>query len=151
MISINFLLSQTENQNSGYNSASIYLYSGSLAGSEQLKIKTYIWGQVLRPGLYIVPDNTDLITLISSAGGPSEYAKLTKIRIIRPTNDGEKVIWVNLKKYMETGDESLIPVLMPGDTIVVAGTVFYAFTKVVEFLSDIAIVISVYTAVSNLK
>ena len=86
LISINFLLSQTENQNSGYNSASIYLYSGSLAGSEQLKIKTYIWGQVLRPGLYIVPDNTDLITLISSAGGPSEYAKLTKIRIIHKKN-----------------------------------------------------------------
>lgn len=135
----------------GYNTGSVYLYSGSLTGSEQLKIKTYIWGQVRNPGLYIVPDNTDLLTLISSAGGPTENAKLTKIRIIRPTTEGDKTLEINLKEYMETGNEDLIPILKPGDTVVVSGTIYYAFQKAAEFLSNVAIVLSVYTAINNIS
>jgi polysaccharide biosynthesis/export protein len=144
------IVAQTENNSSGFNSASIYMYSGTLAGSEQLKIKAYIWGQVQKPGLYIVPDNTDLLTLISSAGGPTENAKLTKVRIIRPSAEGEKVIWVDIKKYLETGNVELIPMLYPGDTIVISGTIFYAFSKAADFLSKVAIVLSVYAAMQNL-
>lgn len=145
------ILAQIEGVTPAYNPASIYLYSGTLAGTEQLKIKAYIWGQVKKPGLYIVPDNTDLLTLISSAGGPTENAKLSKIRIIRTTEEGDKVIWVNMKKYLETGDPDLIPVLKPGDTIVVSGSTYYAFTKAVDWLAQIAIILSVYVAISNIK
>ena len=145
------ILAQIEGVTSAYNPASIYLYSGTLAGTEQLKIKTYIWGQVQKPGLYIVPDNTDLLTLISSAGGPTENAKLSKIRIIRTTEEGDKVIWVNIKKYLETGNPDLIPILKPGDTVVVSGSTYYAFTKAVDWLAQIAIILSVYVAVSNIK
>ena len=144
------LIAQNSDASSGYNSASVYLYSGTLSDGEQLNIKTYIWGQVKNPGLYIVPDNTDLITLISSAGGPTENAKLTKIRIVRPTAEGEKIIWVNIREYLETGNSDLIPILQPGDTVVVAGTIFYAFSKATDFLSKVAIVISVYVAIQNL-
>lgn len=145
------ILAQIEGVTPAYNPASIYLYSGTLAGTEQLKIKAYIWGQVKKPGLYIVPDNTDLLTLISSAGGPTENAKLSKIRIIRTTEEGDKVIWVNMKKYLETGDPDLIPVLKPGDTVVVSGSTYYAFTKAVDWLAQIAIILSVYVAISNIK
>jgi len=133
------------------NRGSIYLYSGTLSGSEQLKIKTYIWGQVRNPGLYIIPDNTNLLTLISSAGGPTENAKLTKVRIIRPTAEGEKVIWVNLKEYIKTGDESLIPIMQPEDTVVISGTTFYAFSKVTEWLSNLVIFLSIYNLIQNIK
>lgn len=133
-----------------FNNSSVYLYSGTLSGSEQLKIITYIWGQVQKPGLYVVPDDTDLLTLLSSAGGPTEDAKLTKVRIIRPTEDGEKVIWVNLKKYMETGDQELIPQMKPGDTVIVSGSIFYAFTRAADFLSKVASVISVYILINSI-
>ncbi|MCD4796796.1 MAG: SLBB domain-containing protein [Candidatus Cloacimonetes bacterium] len=145
------IFAQAEGASSSYNPASIYLYSGTLSGTEQLKIKTYIWGQVKKPGLYIVPDNTDLLTLISSAGGPTENAKLTKVKIVRSTKDGEKVIWINLKKYLETGDENLIPIMKPGDTVVISGSTYYAFTKAVDWLSQIAIMLSVYVAISNIN
>ncbi len=138
------LLVSQESTSQAFNTGSIYLYSGTLTGSEQLKIKTYIWGQVRNPGLYIIPDNTNLLTLISSAGGPTENAKLSKIRIIRPIAEGDKVIWVNLKKYIDTGDENLIPVLQPEDTVIIAGTTFYAFSKVTDWLSKLVIVLSVY-------
>ncbi len=152
MAAIN-LVAQTESYNMGtsYNPASIYQYSGTLSGTEQLKIRTYIWGQVRKPGLYIVPDNTDLLTLISSAGGPTENAKLSKIRIIRATEESEEIIWVNLNDYLETGDTDLIPILKPGDTVVVSGSTYYAFTKVVDWLSQIAIILSVYVSVNNLN
>lgn len=145
------IFAQTEGTASAYNPASIYLYSGTLTGTEQLKIKTYIWGQVKKPGLYIVPDNTDLLTLMSSAGGPTENAKLSKVKIVRSTEDGEKVIWINLKKYLETGDENIIPIMKPGDTVIVSGSTYYAFTKAVDWLSQIAIMLSVYVAISNIN
>jgi polysaccharide biosynthesis/export protein len=129
---------------------SAYFYNGSISGSEQLKIYAYVWGQVTRPGLYIIPDDTDLLALISLAGGPTENAKLSKIRIIRPTSQGERVIYVNLKEYIQTGDEKLIPVLKPGDTVILSGTIYYAFYKFSDFFSKIAIIVSTINAVNNL-
>ena len=144
------IFAQSEGGSSN-NSGSIYLYSGALTGSEQLKIKTYIWGQVRNPGLYIIPDDTDLLTLISSAGGPTENAKLTKIKIVRPTEEGESVIIVNLKEYTKTGNKELIPFLQPGDTVIVPGTTFYAFSKVAEWLADVVIIFSVYNLITGIK
>ena len=132
------------------NNASAYSFEGNQAAGEKLKINTYVWGQVYKPGLYIVPDDTDLLTLISLAGGPREDAKLTKIRIVRPTAQGEKIIWIDLKKYIETGDEKMIPVLQPGDTVIVAGTIFYAFTRVADFLSKVAVTLSLYNTIRSL-
>ena len=140
-----------QSESGSTNSGSIYLYSGTLTGSEQLKIKTYIWGQVRNPGLYIIPDDTDLLTLISSAGGPTENAKLTKIRIVRPTEDGESVIIVNLKEYTKTGNIDLIPTLQPGDTVIVPGTTFYAFSKVAEWLADVVIIFSIYNLIAGIE
>jgi len=149
LLSINVFAQDTTSSDT--NSGSVYLYSGTLQSSEQLKIKTYIWGRVRNPGLYIMPDNTDLLTLISSAGGPLEDAKLSKVRIVRSIEGTEEIIWVDLKEYLDTGDNSLIPVLQPGDTVVISGTTFYAFTKVTDWLSKIAVALSVYITVTNLK
>jgi hypothetical protein len=135
---------------SSFAPGSAYLYSGTLQEADQLKIKTYIWGQVRKPGLYIVPDDTDLLTLLSLANGPTEDAKLSKIRIVRSTEEGEEIILVDLKDYMETANDNLIPTLQPGDTIIVSGTVFYAFTRWADFLSNIAIFLSMYLTISNL-
>lgn len=129
---------------------SAYTFDGIRSGVEKLKMNTYILGQVAKPGLYVVPDDTDFLTLMALAGGPREDAKLSKIRIVRPSEEGDKVIWVNFKKYLETGDPSLIPEMKPGDTIIVSGTIFYAFSRVADFLSKMAIALSVYNLVSGL-
>lgn len=132
-------------------SISAYTYDGIRSGVEKLKMNTYILGQVLKPGLYVVPDDTDFLTLLSLAGGPKEDAKLSKIRIVRPSKDGDKVIWVDFKKYLETGDPTLIPEMKPGDTVVVSGTIFYAFSRAADFLSKAAIALSVYNLITNIK
>lgn len=130
---------------------SAYTYEGIRSGVEKLKMNNYILGQVYKPGLYVVPDDTDFLTLLALAGGPTEDAKLSKIRIVRPSAEGDKVLWVNFKKYLETGDGSLIPALKPGDTVVISGTIFYAFSRVADFLSKAAIALSVYNLVTNIK
>jgi len=128
-----------------------YSYSGTMNDADQLKILTYIWGQIQRPGLYIVPDDTDILTLISLAGGPTVDAKLKSVRIIRNSEgDKERVIYVDMKKYIESGDYELIPRLMPGDTVIVPGTSFYAFTRIANFLSQVAITLGVYLTIRML-
>lgn len=131
---------------------SAYTFDGARSGVEKLKMNTYILGQVGKPGLYVVPDDTDFLTLLALAGGPKEDAKLSKIRIVRPSGETEedRVIWVNLKQYLETGNSELIPQLQPGDTVVLSGTIFYAFSRVTDFLSKAAIVLSVYNVVTRL-
>jgi len=137
------------------NNASAYSYEGVRSGVERLKIHTYVLGQVYKPGLYVVPDDTSFLTLLALAGGPKEDAKLTKIRIVRPSADGEKnkIIWINLKDYMSTGSDSLVTAepMQAGDTIIISGTIFYAFSKVADFLSKVAIALSVYNLVTSIK
>jgi len=144
-----FLYSQGTGAAVGNTSA--FTFTGTLNEPGQLQIITYIWGQVPRPGLYIVPDDTNVLTLISLAGGPTTDAKLKSIRIVRSSEFSEgEVIIVDLKQYTETGDMSLIPVLLPGDTVVVSGTAYYGFRRFVQFLSNVAVVFSVWFTISRL-
>lgn len=146
------LFAQSDTGMANVGGISAYTYDGARSGVEKLKMNVYILGQVYKPGLYLVPDDTNFLTLLALAGGPKEDAKLTKIRVIRPKGEGEnpEILWVNLKKYMESAEEDLLPMLMPGDTVVLSGTIFYAFTKVVDFLSKVAIALSVYNVITNL-
>jgi hypothetical protein len=51
--------------------------------SGKLQIIVHIWGEVNHPSDYIVPDGTNVLELISKAGGPTEFANLSKIQITR--------------------------------------------------------------------
>ncbi|MBS3741645.1 MAG: SLBB domain-containing protein [Candidatus Cloacimonetes bacterium] len=132
---------------------SAYTFSGAMGDEDQLRIQTYIWGQVHSPGMYIVPDDTDLLALISLAKGPTEDAKLTKIRIVRGNVETQKneVIYVDVEEYIDTGNRDLIPILRPGDTIIVPSTVFYGMERVAGFISKFATVLSMYNLYLNIK
>jgi len=120
--------------------AQYYVFLGS---DRELQMNVQIWGQVLKPGMYSVPQTTDLVALISLAGGPTEYANVNNIRIVR-ANPSPRVLKVNLKSYMGTGDSRLQPVLKPGDTVIIPGSLFYGFSRIVRVVSQMAIVANVY-------
>jgi hypothetical protein len=116
-----------------------------LGQANELLMRVNVWGRVERPGQYFVPATTDLITLISAAGGPKTASRLTDIAVVRPSEEGEnQVILVNVKKYLKTGDKRLIPNLKPEDTVVVNGSVWQLFSDVVDIVSKLAIVANVY-------
>ena len=79
-----------------------------------------VWGEVVNPGIYYVPLDYDMLGILSMAGGPINTAKLTNVKVIRGhrlDKDEPIVVYVDLDKYIETGDESLIPEIREDDTI----------------------------------
>ncbi|MFA7056742.1 MAG: SLBB domain-containing protein [Candidatus Cloacimonadales bacterium] len=135
---------------SGINNASAYSFSGASGDKEQLKINAYIWGEVKSPGLYLVPDNTDILTLIALAGGPSDDARLQDIRIVRSYGEQEETISVDLESYLNSGDKGYNYTLKPGDTVIVRGTFYRKFKDFVKFMSEIGIILSVYITILKL-
>ncbi|OQX95615.1 hypothetical protein B6I21_04460 [candidate division KSB1 bacterium 4572_119] len=119
-----------------------------LGTDDQLLIKVNVWGFVAKPGQYLVPSGTDLISLISFAGGPREGARLDNIKLIRESlsskDSQNKITKINVQKYIKQGDKSIIPHLKPGDTIVISGTKWYHLSKYLEFISKFAMLVQIY-------
>ncbi len=115
-----------------------------IGDENQLMMMVNVWGRVEKPGQYFVPSETDLITLISVAGGPADKSRLDNVRLVRGGAMGSEVIQVNIKKFLKTGDRSLIPDLKPEDTIIVYGSMWYVFSTVVQVVAQLAIVANVY-------
>lgn len=96
--------------------------SARFSGDTELTIPVKVWGEVVRPGIYDVPIGYDMLGVLSVAGGPLNTAKLTNVKILRGqrlTEDEPIVIYVDLESYIETADESMIPEIRKGDTIMV--------------------------------
>ncbi len=118
-----------------------------LGTDDQLLIKVNIWGFVAKPGQYLVPSDTDLISLVSFAGGPRDGAKLNSIKIIRNKNSAdstEVVMEVNVKEFIKNGKQSLIPQLQPEDTIIVSGSTWYHVGNFLGFVTKIATLVQIY-------
>jgi len=89
----------------------------SVTVTEANSFKVYVSGQVRTPGVFKLRTETNLLQIISMAGGFTEWANPKKILIIRKANGTEKRIIANHKR-MADGKE-LILVLKPGDTVIV--------------------------------
>jgi hypothetical protein len=118
-----------------------------LGGKDMLLINVNLWGHIQRPGIYSIPSNYSLIDLISSAGGPLGTARLSEVRIVR---SNQEVISVNVEEYIRTGNRKLLPVLNPGDTIVVSGSVANIFMNIIAIVRDIAIIANAIYLVSRI-
>jgi len=119
-----------------------YQYYMSPGTDNQLIMKVNIWGEVQRPGVLEVPDRTDLLSVLSLAGGPKEGAKLSKVKIIRGFN-GEKKSWeVDLKQVVKTGDLEEVPLLQPGDTVIVPRGGFRVFSKFLTVAYNLAVIVT---------
>lgn len=119
-----------------------------LGTGEELLIRVNIWGFVNKPGQYMVPSETDLISLISYAGGPKNGAKMSSVKIVRIyEQDGnkEKVIAVNVNKYLKNGNQKLIPFLKPDDTILIYGSKWFHLNTVLEFVTKLAMLAQIYS------
>jgi hypothetical protein len=120
--------------------AQYYVYPGK---DWELQISVYVWGHVQKPGMYSVPRTTDLVGVISLAGGPGQHANLKNVKLVR-SNPGPEIMKVNVLEYMQTANARSVPVLHPGDTVIVPGSKAHALSAVVSFISQLAIVANVY-------
>ncbi len=110
----------------------------------ELTMKVNIWGFVHNPGRYEVPTSTDLVQLISFAGGPIQDAKLSEVKITRflrvdsLLTRGE--ITANLEDLYRIDPGKLI--LYPDDTIFIDHTFWFTFRDVVSAVTTAAIITS---------
>ena len=118
-----------------------------LGGGDVLLIPVNLWGHVQRPGVYSIPSSYGLIDLLSAAGGPLKSARLSDIRVIRRN---QQVIKVNVDVFIKTGNSDLLPVLKPGDTVIVSGNVADIFAYIVAIMRDLAIIVNVFLVASRI-
>lgn len=77
----------------------------------------YIMGQVNAPGRYRFNTEMDFLDILAAADGPGINADLHNVRITHRNKSTARVTKLNLSLYFKTGDESLLPNVVPGDTI----------------------------------
>jgi polysaccharide biosynthesis/export protein len=81
--------------------------------------KVYILGEVTRPGAFpLVPDMT-VLQAITSAGGPTPYAKKSGIYVLRNQNGAQTKLPFNYKQVVKGGSPEQNIFLKSGDTVVV--------------------------------
>lgn len=132
-------------RNSDLSSATPNAQAGSyfyVARPNEMTMQINIWGFVQNPGRYEVNTSTDLIQLLSYAGGPTNDADIEDVRITRIVRrDGilsTKEMRVNLRK-MDRLEETKI-MLQPGDTIYMDHTSWLTVRDIVSVVTTAAIV-----------
>lgn len=101
--------------------------SGSIYYNQSVKGKVLVpvnyWGEVTMSGLHYLPAETNFVSGLSMAGGPSSISKLDNIKLIRK-NSGK----ITIKEFdlSEGGDaEAYAYELKPHDTIFVEKSTYF--------------------------
>jgi len=79
----------------------------------------YVVGQVEEPGQYSLERQVTVLQAIANAGGFLEWAKKSRIMIVRRLEDSEKVTYFNYEEFLDGKNIEQNMVIKPGDTIVV--------------------------------
>lgn len=74
-----------------------------------------VFGEVNRPGSFSFRTSMNLVDLLMRAGGVTRYAGVEQIRVI---TEGQPQLF-NLKRYLDSGDETLLPEIIAGATVFV--------------------------------
>ena len=131
-----------------------------------LQIIVHIWGEVNKPGQYLVPDGTTVLELMSLAGGPNEFSNLSNVRLTREYLDTsvpslqasrsastitKEIYTINLTKHLKDKKFVYIHVLKPGDVVFVSHNRWYKVQTVLRTISQIAIVFQVLYYFSRIQ
>ncbi len=97
----------------------------SVSLRENRSKKFYIYGEVIRPGTYMLQDKTTILKAITMAGGFTKYGSSSRVKVLRMEKDGSgyKTIKVNISDVMG-GNSSKDEILQPQDIVVVSEGIF---------------------------
>ncbi|MFH1502344.1 MAG: SLBB domain-containing protein [Candidatus Eisenbacteria bacterium] len=117
--------------------------------SDELQIKVRVWGEVNVPGLYAVPDGTDLLEVLSLAGGPTRNAKLGNVKLVRLSGAEPEVFEIDIDDFVKKGSTEAIMVMEPGDMIVVRPQFWPRVFQWTGLLSTLALIANVIVNATN--
>ena len=141
-----------------------------LGEEKNLEIIVHVWGEVKTPGEKRVFDGTNILELISKAGGPTEYSDLSKVLLFRDQqikipyqnqkkfSQGEEAFIlenyrqlekmgqteIDINKYLKAGKSGLLPPLFPGDVVQVRRNIWYKWQTAIKVFSQVAIIAQVW-------
>lgn len=87
--------------------------------AQYLSRSVYVVGAVGRPGRYGFQDLPGLVDLISQAGGAQPGADLSRVQVIRKEGEARRVLNADVASALRDGIGTDLPVLKPGDTVVI--------------------------------
>lgn len=92
-----------------------------MAGQETgvVMMKVNLWGAVKKPGIHHIPVKTDLISLMSYAGGPNDNAIMDDVVIKRQQGQSQRKISVDLSQVIHA-ENNYDLTLQPNDIVVVS-------------------------------
>lgn len=90
----------------------------SLQGEDARRV-IYVQGQVAHPGKYEIGGTPSIWDAIKEAGGATAAASLDAVRIVRTSQEGSTTSIVNLQQALDSGNLSSLPLLQPGDAVIV--------------------------------
>ena len=88
---------------------------------QEIKSRSFnVVGKVVKPGEFVLIRPTTVLDGVAQAGGFLEFAKTTKIYVLRRLSDGTtSMLPFNYKKVIKGQGLEQNVLLLPGDTIVV--------------------------------
>jgi hypothetical protein len=117
----------------------------------RLEIIVNVMGEVERPGEYRVSDDTDVLELISKAGGPTRFANMSNVALrrvgesdsIHPGSE-ERIVQCDLSGFLKNKNVPAPPLLSPGDVVTVPRNKMAKWSTTFVLVRDIAVVVSTY-------
>ena len=105
-----------------------------------LQFRVSVIGQVGRPGLYPMDATQTVFDALSEAGGPTNSADLSQIRLLR----NDHIIVLNAAEELQTGAPMLSVLLQSGDRIVVPqkGVTWLTWTNALTALQTVGLIIA---------
>jgi len=82
-------------------------------------LKIFVTGKVTRPGQFLVGRYVDVLQAITLAGGLTPFANSKQIRVLRRTDQGDKIFYFNYNEIERGKNLEQNIVLRPGDTVIV--------------------------------
>jgi len=80
-----------------------------------------LWGEIPQQGVYVVPINTDIVQLLSYAGGPRDKSNLDEVLVYRASGKKDQKLrtlkTINVRDILEGRSDPVL--LAPGDMVVV--------------------------------
>ncbi|HKR57055.1 MAG TPA: polysaccharide biosynthesis/export family protein [Gemmatimonadales bacterium] len=84
----------------------------------------FVFGEVKKPGGYVLDRETNILEGITIAGGFTDKASPGRTRVIRSTPEGQKVIEVDMNDILRRGREAKAVMLQESDVVVVPESFF---------------------------
>ena len=102
-------------------------------------------GHVKAPGTFIIYEGTDILTILSAAGGPLPGAKLNKVMIYR---EGDNMKRLDLDAYLNMGKKLDIN-FEPNDTIYIEQTLGSYLISKSTILNSILSILNIYLTIDR--